>query len=212
MTAQNSIGLLRDCAPVHIREHTDRNGFRSFGVYDNQGDPRAFGGGDARIPNLIGARVRERTVDRMFKVPESPEGRLLVSIQDLLSTVDDEPDAFLDMEFSDWMSVMAGVLECLPVKWVRHSTLSKMLHRKRPHLVPIHDSRLRDFYRCDEENLWETVHRDWRANRALLEEWRGEATCPDGRRLSLLRVADMAIWEHESNGCAMSRALPVHDN
>lgn len=76
-------------------------------------------------------------------------------------------------------------------------TVSKVLHRHAPRVVPIIDSRVRSFYGVDKKHdgmlyhrIWDDVvkNKDWLAG--LGQEYRTS----DGRELSVLRVADILIW------------------
>lgn len=70
--------------------------------------------------------------------------------------------------------------------------VSKLLARKRPHLLPILDSRVREFY-GDTSEFWAPLAAALRdANRRTAID----ALVPnrEERGLSLLRVLDIAIW------------------
>ena len=211
MSQRNSISMLNECARNHLDVHTSLSGKRSFGAYDLLGDPDSFGRGDAMMPNLIGGRMFSSTVEKMFpkkaNSPQSAEEFLLHAIREYLKSTAVKNQTFLDMEFDEWSEKIDPLVSAIEgVRWVGYSKLSKMLHRKRPNLVPIHDSRLRAFYSVDEKSLWGACHADWTANKGLIEEWRGDRRTADGRSLSLLRTADIVIWEHMVTGCKKSTA------
>ena len=74
--------------------------------------------------------------------------------------------------------------------------VSKILHRKRPALVPIVDSRVRSFYGAegkDYVSLFERIHGDINMHQAALDRWR-EPYFVDGRPMSRLRTLDIVIW------------------
>ena len=77
------------------------------------------------------------------------------------------------------------------------TTVSKVLHRRRPHIVPINDSYVRSFY-CvkDTESrlLREALWKDLRQNRGWMSELASTVLTTDGRKLTLLRLADILIW------------------
>jgi hypothetical protein len=82
-------------------------------------------------------------------------------------------------------------------------TVSKVLHRLRPNLVPIIDSKVRAFYdtpESDPPTFFRRLHADLTKHRAMLEELAEGRTTPDGRPLSQLRVADIVIWHHVKIG------------
>lgn len=79
---------------------------------------------------------------------------------------------------------------------VQLSLLTKVLHRKRPRLIPLLDRRLTDWYRfqlpergvTSWPHLTRALARDLAANREVLE------TLQPVVPLSHLRIADIAIW------------------
>lgn len=76
-------------------------------------------------------------------------------------------------------------------------TVSKVLHRFAPHSVPIVDSRVLTFYDVGigkGAELRERMWRDVRANLDWLAPLAAEHTTPDGRPVTVLRVADIVIW------------------
>ncbi len=96
------------------------------------------------------------------------------------------------------------------VPWFKESSLTKTLHRKRPQLVPIFDSAVYAFYfgRKPQFNrwaeytvaaraLWRRQQRDLLVNREWLADLARETPTPDGRPLTVLRAADIVIWEHQ---------------
>jgi hypothetical protein len=73
------------------------------------------------------------------------------------------------------------------------------LHRKRPELVPIFDSRVASFYGCSTRlpwKFWPVLQADVRTNDGWLQTMAGLIRTPDGRELSVLRTLDIVVWEH----------------
>lgn len=85
-----------------------------------------------------------------------------------------------------------------PPYWVRGwtaVTVSKVLHRGLPHIVPIIDSRVRQFYevrspQAVRRHLWEDITE----NRGWLDAVASRFPPADGQPVSLLRCADILIW------------------
>jgi hypothetical protein len=90
--------------------------------------------------------------------------------------------------------------------------VTKILHRKRPNLVPIFDSSIYQFYlgqkpvpgayKDTPRRSWPLLQADLRRHRSWIQDLIVPMRTPDGRPLSLLRAADIIIWEHTASGCA----------
>jgi hypothetical protein len=111
-----------------------------------------------------------------------------------------QPSATLDV--SSWLgantqlkSLAAANTAAMPVQWWTAVTVSKVLHRRRPHIVPLLDSLVYEFYgtkhpRPVRKALWEDI----RENAGWLADLAATRTTPDGRPPSILRLADILIW------------------
>lgn len=208
-----SISDLSRCAPEHFTRYVDPIGTRSFHTYDRIGDPNRFEPGDALIPALLSAQVTYENVNAMFGGnADNPYTVLRVAIDRVLSETEPNPDQndqFLYLDLDDPDNHWGLVRECLgasnSTSGIKAAKVTKMLHRKRPLLVPIFDSEVADFYGCSARAPWEfwrLLQSDIRANLDLvMETSRGHRTS-DGREISPLRVADIVIWEHCVSGCA----------
>lgn len=217
-----SIKDLHGCAKHHLDHYTSPLSTRSFATYDIQGDPRVFGPLDALAPTLLAAPVRSETVKRMFAGDATdPHTALRQSIQRLLSEVASAPPSFEDDLFPypnqkgkrSESALWKLVLECFDLvrpkrtPRIRATTLSKMLHRKLPDLVPIVDSKVAQFYGLpnadDPLAYFEEFGNDGSLTHTtfMIELLAGRKT-PDGRSVSLLRAHDIIIWEHIVTGCS----------
>jgi len=93
---------------------------------------------------------------------------------------------------------------------VQGTTLSKVLHRKRPELVPLHDKFVRDAYiptRIDRESRrgWAEYFRllvgEMQADlRASPSEWEALCGIPEGGGLTRLRALDIIAWYKGKTG------------
>ncbi len=156
--------------------------------------------GDLLAPNLIGATVdRDRflllreLMPRIAGVAQLPGNALqdatdgeLEKVADLFAVLDDAP--------------YAG-------RGVRGTILSKVLHRKRPDLVPLYDSRIFESYTAPGA-IERAAHRTWREfMMLLLTQMRADlekegaafdrllATAEaSGVRLTRLRALDILVW------------------
>ncbi len=201
---------LRLCAGTLEVEHPDqvlldyldvRNGY-AYPSYDRlvTNGAATLVDADLLAPALIGAEVdrgrfsllREMLpalggIGSLPAVPlEEASDELVEQVADLFAVLDQAP--------------YAG-------KGVRGTIISKVLHRKRPDLVPLYDSRIFESYTapgCIERS----VHRTWREFMALLcgqmrEDLQAESAGFDelvvvagdsGALLTRLRILDILVW------------------
>ncbi|GAB3477597.1 DUF6308 family protein [Amycolatopsis cihanbeyliensis] len=203
-----SIADLRKCASAHLDTYVDPRAPFAFATYDQLYD---FSGTltapDCLAANLLTLRLRHDHVIPLFQRDAGAGPRLLAAMQRVLdATTPDEP-AFAELDSIDEPPFRlvrnANLLTEEVPQWTA-VTVSKVLHRLRPHLVPICDALVRRFYLADQTvTFYRALHDDVRANRDLLAAiTRGRRT-PDGRPLSELRALDIVIWHHERYGCCV---------
>ncbi|MCG6499626.1 DUF6308 family protein [Kitasatospora sp. A2-31] len=208
------IAALHACAQRHLHDYTDPGGRRAFATYDRQGDPAALEPVDCLAPALLSVPLGHRQVVPLFQ-PDGPGAGLLRAMQAVL---DDEACAtadFLDLALDDpagpWALVDRALAASRDVAGVKAVAVTKILHRKRPRLVPIFDRSIHRFYtgltpptgayQDTPRTLWPLLQNDLRRHRAWLTDLAAPVTTPDGRPLSPLRAADIVIWEHAATGC-----------
>jgi hypothetical protein len=198
------------CAGTLQIEHPDqvlldyvdpRNGY-AYPAYDRlvtNGSP-VLVDGDLLAPALIGAEV-----DR---------GRftLLREMLPALQGVADLPDVALQDADQAAIGQVAGlfaVLDQAPYagRGVRGTIISKVLHRKRPDLLPLYDSRIFESYTAPGA-IPRAAHRSWREFMELLctqmrDDLRAERPAFDelvqvaadaGAPLTRLRILDILVW------------------
>lgn len=105
-----------------------------------------------------------------------------------------------DREMGGWGKVLAAIDAAQECKSLTSVFVTKVLHRKRPNLVPINDSRLRKFYGKKNDgysDLFLAIHRDVIQNRDYLDELRGKYVLPNGAVMSRLRVLDIVVWMNQ---------------
>lgn len=101
-----------------------------------------------------------------------------------------------------------GVLDSTPTKYVRLTTLSKVLHRKRPHLIPLFDDNIGYCYsECEGAPLPFDGERSRAGYRAAwlkalqkdlvdqLPQWEEIAAMAPGPKITPLRALDIIGWE-----------------
>ena len=178
-----------------------RNGF-AYPSYDRlvTNGSAALVDGDLLAPNLIGAEVdRGRFALLREMLPA------LAGVADLPAVPIEEADDAAIAQVAD----LFAVLDQAPYagKGVRGTILSKVLHRKRPDLVPLYDSRIFESYTAPGA-IPRAAHRSWREFMQLLctqlrDDLRAEADAFDelvgvagdaGALLTRLRILDILVW------------------
>ncbi len=185
-----------------LRDHLDpRNGY-AVGAYDRlvTNGTTELVDGDLLAPGLIGVEVdRARFLLLRDLVPRLRGVAALPPV-----ALADADDAAVDE-----VAALFAVLDDAPYagRGVRGSILSKVLHRKRPDLVPLYDSRIFESYTAPGA-VERSVHRSWRDSMTLLlqamrADLRAEAAAFDvleqvavdaGAPLTRLRVLDVLVW------------------
>jgi hypothetical protein len=214
----SSIGSLRRCARRHLAEYTDPKGERAFATYDRLGDPDRLSPLDCLGPVLLSVRLTNRQVIPLFQ-PTGQGADLLAAMQAVLDHPNSGTTDFLTVDRTLPGTAWAAVEEALTaaraharVKWVKEVAITKILHRKRPNLVPIFDGRVYSFYRghlprqgpAAARELFDDLQPDLAANRGWLADLARSVRTPDDRPLSVLRAADIILWEHQT-GAAYGR-------
>lgn len=204
----NSVFSLKGCAAEHLQSYVEPNSPRAFRAYDRLGDADRFEPLDALAPGLLDAPVRRTDVVRMFSTDESPFTKLRVAMQDLLDATDPTEPSFADLDLEDsagpWGLMKAILLLSDDTPGLKASKVTKMMHRKRPDLVPIFDSKVAAFYGETAQKpslLWPKLQHDLRGSHDQLADLAVGVMTSDGRRISLLRVLDIVVWEHVVTNC-----------
>lgn len=185
-----------------LLDHLDTRNSWSYPAYDQlvtNGSARLVDG-DLLAPNLIGAEV-----DR---------GRFLLlrELMPRIAGVVDLPPVALqdaDDDVVEQVAALFAVLDEAPYagRGVRGTIVSKVLHRKRPDLVPLYDSRIFESYTAPGA-IERSAHRSWRESMTLLllqmradlrQETAGfdalvEVAAAAGADLTRLRILDILIW------------------
>jgi len=204
------VSSLTLCAGTLEVEHPDqvlldyldaRNGY-AYPAYDRletNNSPRLVDG-DLLAPALMGVHL------------DAGRFGLLREMLPALQGVGDLPDVALQDADSDHVLCVAGLFGILDEpryagKGVRGTVVSKVLHRKRPDLVPLYDSRIFEAYTAPGA-LPRSTERGWQEFMALLctqmrddlrtqasafgelEQLAAEQVAP----LTRLRILDILVW------------------
>lgn len=201
---------MRLCAGTLVVEAPDqllldyldvRNGY-SYPAYDTletNGSP-ALVDGDLLAPLLLGAHI------------DSGRFALLREMLPALEAVADLPEVDLQDADDDHVLCVAGLFGVLDEpryagRGIRGTIVSKVLHRKRPELVPLYDSRIFEAYTAPGA-IPRTTDRAWQQFMLELctqmrDDLRAEADAFDalqrladdeGSPLTQLRILDILVW------------------
>lgn len=209
-----SIRDLDRCADRHLVDYVDINGSRAFTTYDRLGDPDTLTPLDCLAPALLSVRINYRQVIPLFR-PTGAGADLLAAMQAVLDHPESLTTNFLTVDRAEpgtaWATFEGALIAArthAQVPWLKEVAITKILHRKRPDLVPIFDRRVYSFYFGQNpvagtaalRALWDRLQPDLADNREWLQERTGPVKTPDDRPISLLRAADIILWEHQT-GC-----------
>jgi len=201
---------MRLCAGTLAVEHPDqvlldyldvRNGY-SYPAYDTleTNGSSSLVDGDLLAPLLLGAHI------------DSGRFALLREMLPALEAVADLPEVELQRADDDHVLCVAGLFGILDEpryagRGIRGTIVSKVLHRKRPELVPLYDSRIFQAYTAPGA-IARTTDRAWQEFMALLcmqmrDDLQAEAAAfqalekladDQGSPLTQLRILDILVW------------------
>ena len=202
-TTPRSLATLKGSAWEKLDRYSSRTRAYAFNTYDRHGDIDApLSPTDVLMANLLSLKLSALDVIPLFVDGDGPAQHLRRALDQALLDLRDA-DRFESYEDLAGLEQAVGSLAAanraaLEVKGWTAVTVSKVLHRRRPHIVPLIESRVYNFYGTKYPSevraaLWEDI----RANADWLTELAASKHTPDGRQLSLLRLADILIWTPE---------------
>ncbi len=201
MNATSSIAELAGCADKHLDAYCDPASAFAFSTYDRLYEHAGvLTPLDCLAANLLSLRLGWRQVTPLFQQTDSPAVRLRLAMQQILAMTTTETSVFDEKGANSAPAVellLDAIRATANVTGWTGVTVTKVLHRLRPHLVPVVDSQVMAFYGV---RKWTdavlAVHQDAVDNRDLLEKLAGGRQTPDGRWLSKLRALDIVVWHH----------------
>lgn len=199
----NSLAQRQDVAAGLLDAYTSARGMYAFRTYDARpaNDSGQLRPEDILAANLLSLRLSASDVIPLFATGDGAPQELLESMNTALSNLR-EARAFEEYESAGELDLALTSLKraneaARKVDGWTSVTVSKVLHRHVPHVVPIIDSRVRSFYgvnKQQDDKLYHLLWEDVRDNAEWLHEHARKCRTPDGRELSVLRVADILIW------------------
>lgn len=197
-----SVSSLAACASEHLATYTDPQGNRAFAAYDRVGVPDRLDPADFLAPAMLQAPVRGEFIIEMYQ-PEGPYARLREALEAVVADEVAASARFEELDLGDetgpWGLVRAALRASDHTPRIKASIVTKILHRKRPQLVPIFDSKVAQYYGVTSAqpwNLWPLLQDDVREHTGWLDDLSSGISTPDGRPLSRLRALDIIVWEH----------------
>ncbi|WP_222271983.1 DUF6308 family protein [Modestobacter marinus] len=158
----------------------------------------------------LDAPLRGRDVIKMHR----PDGPYRVLRDAMAKVVSDEEaatalfqDQDLTADVGPWSLVRAALHASDSTPHIKASKVTKVLHRKRPALVPIFDSKVASYYGVSAGKpwlFWPLIQADLRAHGDRLQRLARDYETSDGRRMTALRALDIIVWEH-CRGCEPTR-------
>lgn len=198
--ASLSLASFKGTAQGKLDRYTSTSLGYAFNTYDHQGEADLpLAPTDVLMANLLSLQLSARDVIPLFTDGDGPAQQLRKALDNALADLRDaapfESYDELPMLERAVESLAAANTAAIPVKWWTAVTVSKVLHRRRPHIVPLIDSRVHEFYGTKRpESVRQALWEDIRENTDWLGELAATRVTPDGRPLSILRLADILIW------------------
>lgn len=185
-----SIADLASCGAEHLNQYCSDPAF-AWPAYDEDPTPTSFTVTDLLAPALLNAPV-----GRQYALSMAHGGNEYYQVlwEAMRSAV--ENDRSHDTVFEDivdlaaddpWKHVHAAFDACRDTPRIKTTTVSKVLHRKLPSLVPINDRWVREFYGVGHRRpwgLWPRLHDEINANRDLIDDLRHGRSTPSGRPMT----------------------------
>lgn len=197
-----NLSELRATAEEVVNAYTSPNAHFAFATYDVQIDTHSpLAPADVLMANLLSLKLGWQEVVPLFAEGDGPAQELRQKLDTALAELAgtkpfEDFDSIEELERSVASLAAANAATKVVPKWTP-TTVSKVLHRRRPHIVPLNDSYVRRFYcvkKTESRLLREALWKDLRENRVWMSELASAIRTTDGRTLTLLRLADILIW------------------
>jgi hypothetical protein len=206
-----SVVDLKDTAAKWLADYCDEKSRFAWPWYDYDSNPDVLSAFDLLAPSFLNYHIPHEIRQKML-VPieeKNPYSVMKSRMSDFLAKpekldpkfeempigVFDEPD---DSPNGDLMKLIKFTnSECSGLSGV---AVTKILHRKRPNLVPLIDRRIRTFYfgknSGSDLKLLKLIHKDLQSNETitLLDNLRKNFVLANNLKMSRLRALDIIVW------------------
>ncbi len=201
----SSLSELQYSAKETLAKYASPRNWYAFNSYDVLGDPtEPLSPADVLMANLLSLKLSAREVIPLFTEGFADAQALRAALDIALVELQEAP-AFESFRTLEEMEAIVAPLDtantaALKVPQWTAVTVSKVLHRRLPQIVPVIDSRVRKFYgETSPAKVRQALWNDIRANLVWLEPIAKSQKTPDGRPLTVLRLADILIWMSQAN-------------
>lgn len=212
METLRSIRSLKNVGAGYLAEYCATTSGFAWPEYDIDRCPEELVPTDVLAPAFLSYPIRGQYIQQMFRQPSSGSlpnsfARLLEAMQTVVEDGHAKKCRYEglsngeldDRDAPGWGKVLRAIDEVQHCSGLTSVAVTKILHRKRPQLVPINDSLLRDFYGVKHAGysaFFREVHRDLNESREQLDKWVLPYT--EGRpAMTRLRCLDIVIWMHQ---------------
>jgi hypothetical protein len=206
-----SVVNLRDKAEDWLAEYCNENSRYAWPWYDNDSNPDDLSAFDLLAPSFLNYHIPHEIRQNML-VPRAEENSYSVmksKISDFLTKTkgldlhfENMPDGVFDEQddspYGDLIKLIKFTnSKCSGLSGV---AVTKILHRKRPNLVPLIDRRIRTFYfgknRGTDLELLKLILKDLQSPETIrfLDERRKTFVLGNKEQMSRLRAMDIIIW------------------
>jgi hypothetical protein len=203
-------------APALVEEYCCPSRPFAWPLYDEDPNFGTLTGADLTAPALLSYPIKGRFLNLMGQDPEQSVEpnpyrvlyRAMESFIDLpaMSTfLALEVDAIEALEADhydhesapeDWVAFVRCLEAVQKCPGLTSVAVTKVLHRKRPDLVPVKDSLVAKFYGAGPSysQLFRSIHGDLLEHYDALRDIAANYTTPLGRPMTELRALDIAVW------------------
>lgn len=202
---------LATCAEYHLDAYCNNRGSRfAWVTYDGPGDPGILSPADVLATGFVNVPIGKRQVWEMFGA-NNEYGVLRRLIQAVLDQTSYAAPVLEELSLGsgpEWAAIEAAMLCTDTTARFTPTVVSKILHRKRPNLMPMMDRHVFDAYAEGTKDWRETMLRlqgDLREHSEALDRLRAPYQSPDGRPMTRLRALDIVVWHHAHAGDAPLR-------
>jgi len=203
------IGRLRE-VPERISNYCAATSGYAWPTYDIDNNPELLTATDLLSPALLSYPIKSKYLNEMFREPASDEGLnsnsyfdLRVALERFVKVTSASTSAFELWKLSGpetsqvWKSFGTALNISKTTRGLSTVAITKILHRKRPELVPLVDRRVRAFFgrrKHEDDRLFQDIQDFVNTYKDQLDEWRKPYSLQNGKLMSRLRVLDIAIW------------------
>jgi len=203
------ISQLRE-VPERIRKYCAATSGYAWQAYDIDNNPELLTATDLLSPALLSYPIKSKYLNEMFR--ESPTDEqpgsngyydLRIALEAFVESTVESRSSFEHLQLAgseaseEWKSFKSALEVSRAAQGLTTVAVTKILHRKRPELVPLVDRRVRAFFgrrKYEDDRLFQDIQDFVNTYKDRLDEWRKPYSLQNGKQMSRLRVLDIAIW------------------